>query len=313
MNRMNKVGKGNGMWIGFVTVILAILLIGYFGFMRQSVATPTPSENIPTGSCDSTTTPNLTINAYDLENKGTAVTEATNSYREKGTTTWKTFTAGTGFDASALKTYEVVMGVTTSNRIDNAYGKYFEYIVPCSETPSIEREVANDEVEGSLTATFYNADGDASAETFSAGETQTVSVKLKAGTDEYYGNPFIDANVNRLVIGLNSTEWDAPEQVYLSDGTELKRTEVPTIQTLSSGIIYYAYELPAISDKEMRVYLDLNADDSTAPVTDMTGYIYAGSYYINSETGNVEFGVEDDEDNAVGASDPDTVTLDFTA
>lgn len=314
MRKLGKAGKSKmsgGMTALVLFLVIAVLIIGYFTIGQSVVGNQDDGKTIT--NCDSQTTPNLTINAYDLENPGTALTEATNLYRIKGQTTWKTFTAGTGFSVGVGETLEIVMGISTSDFTDNAYGDYFEYTVPCEETPTIEKGMYNDEVETSLTSTFYNADGDASAETFSAGESQVVSIKMKAGTDEVFGNPLISGNPNVIVLGLNSTEWDQPNQVYLEGGQELSSVEVPGRLSSVAGIKFYAYEIPVITDKEVRVYLDLNADDSTAPATDMTGYIYAGNWFINGDTANVDSGVETDEDAAVGTDAADSVTLDFTA
>lgn len=296
-----------------VVGVLAVLVVGILAFTGTFSQSTLGGDDSDSGVCTLDSI-GLTISAYDTENPGTALTEATNLYRKVGTTTWKTFTAGTQITGLEVAEYEFIMGITTSDFTDNAYGQYFTYDVECVADASIEFAMADDEVETSLTAVFYNADGDASAETFTAGETQTVSIKLKASTDNYFGNPYSDEEYpNVLVIGLNSTEWDAPEQVYLADGTELSKVETPGRQSLSSGIQYYAYELPVITDKEVRVYLDLNADDTNAPATDMTAYVYAGNWFINGDTAEVDFGVETEEDVAVGTDASDSVALDFTA
>lgn len=309
---MKKNGKTSPFLMLGILAVIAILI--YAVFFMPGGTVPTGDDGKPIVQCDSTTTPNLTINGYDIDNPGTAITEATNLYRIKGQKTWKTFTLGTGFDVSAGQELEIVLGITTTDFTDNAYGEYIpSYTVPCEENPTFEVKMYNDEVETSLTATFYNADGDAGAETFSTGETQTVSVQLKAGTDEYFGNPTLEGNPNVIVLALNSTEWDKPEQVFLSDGTELSEVQVPGRQALSSGLQYYAYELPLIGDKKVEVFMDLNADDTNAPATDMTAYVFAGNYFINGDTAELSSGVETEEDVAVGTDASDTVTLDFTA
>lgn len=308
----NKRGKTGTGVVLFGIVALALLGFLVYSSVNQSIDSPM-SKDQPLGACDSTTTPSLTIDSFDKDNVGTSLTESTNLYREKGKRSWNNFTAGTSFEVSALKTYEIVMGITTTDFTDNAYGQMFEYTVPCEENPSIEREVANDEIETSLTSTFYNADDNAVAETFSAGETQTIELRFKAGTDEYFGNPFFQGNPNVLVLELNSTTMDKPESVAIKGGAELKEVSVPGRQALSSGNNYYAYELPLIGDREVSIEIALNADDSNAPAVDDTAYMYAGNYYINSETGEVEFGVENEEDSAVGTDASDSVTIDVTA
>lgn len=312
MDKKAKKGKNFGMWAGFAVFLVALVALAIY-FVPQNIGNGDDGMNIPLGQCDSTTTPSLTISSYDTDNVGTALTETTNLYRIKGQNAWSTFTAGTAFDVEALQTYEFVMGISTTDWTDNAYGDKFEYTIPCKETVSIERAVANDEVETSLTATFYNADDNAAAETFSAGETQVLELRLKAGTDEYFGNPFYGSNPNVIVFEINSTHGDKPESVNIKGGADLKEVTVPGRQSLSSGNNYYAYELPVVGDKDVIVEFAYNADDSNAPAADDTAYMYAGNWYINAETGDAEFGVENEEDTAVGTDAADSVTIDLTA
>lgn len=308
---MNKHGKIKTSGVLLIMFVAVLLIVGMFFLFSSDTAQSI--VGVDDDDCDSTTTPQLTIKAIDIDNPGTAFTEATNLYRLEGTKAWTTFTQGTAFDVIAGETYEIVMGITTSDFTDNAYGDSFTYTAKCQESDIIEVELYDDEVETSLSATFYNADGNAVAETFSTGETQTVSVKLKASTDNYFGNPYVGEYPNVIVIALNSSEWDAPEQVYLSDGTNLKSVEVPSRLASASQMTYYAYELPAIGDKAVEVMMDLNSDDSVAVSVDGTAYMYAGNWYINGDTADVESGVETEENVAVGTDAYDSVTLDFTA
>lgn len=307
---MRKIGKKGKMKNGIVITVIGVVLIGLLVFMAvdQKVATKFIKDD--TG-CLSTTSPTLNIKAYDKET-GTALTEATNLWKIKGAKTWTTFTAGTGFEAGAEKTLEVVMGITTTDFTDNAYGQKFEVFVECEENPSIEKEMVSDEIETSLTATFYNNDGDAAAEVYVAGQTQDVSIKLQAGVDEYFGNPYLEGNTNVIVLALNSTEWDAPEKVSIKGGAELKPVSLPQRHSAVAGMIAYAFELPVITEDQTEIVLKLNADDTVAPATDMTASIYAANYFYNSDTQKIESGVENEEGVAVGTDAPDTVLLDFT-
>ncbi len=297
-----------GLW-AFLSI--AVLVIGLFASgVLQKVGDGSGFGDDE--SCLSTTSPTLTIKAYDKET-GTALTEATNLYRLVGDRVWTSFTAGTGFAIDAGDEIEYVMGISTTDFTDNAYGSYVKsYTVPCKETPSVQEEMVNDEVETSLTATFYNADSDAAAETFLAGQTQDVSVKLQAGVKEYFGNPYEGGNSNVIVLNLNTTEWDTPEKVSIG-GVELSKVSVPQRHSAVAGMISYAYELPVITDTQIEVTFKLNADDTTAPATDMTAHIYAGNNFYNADTQVIEFGVENEEGVAVGTDASDTVVFDFTA
>ena len=301
--------KTSPVLIGILMILVLLVGLVAFGVPQKIIGGEEPGVIT---SCSSETTPNLTIRAYDNENPGTAIAEATNLYRLEGQKTWSTFTAGTGFAVQPLKTYEIVMGITTSDFTDNAYGQVFTYKVPCEETPEIEKAMYNDEIETSLTATFYNADGDASSETFTAGQTQDVSIKLQAGVDEVFGNPFYSGNPNVLCLDLNTTTWDQPEKVSVN-GVNMPKVSTPQRHDAVAGKIAYCYELPLITEDLLEVVLKVNADDTTAPGVDDTAYIYAGNYYINGDTAEVGFGVENEEGTAVGTDASDSVTLDWTA
>ena len=299
-----------------MVALVAVVAVGFIIYTMTAgtgVSLPGSSDNPIVNTCDSTTSPTVTVKAYDKDSPGTALTEATNLYRVKGEKTWNEFATGTGFEASVNDVLEIALGVNASDQTDNAFGGQYEYTVGCSETPSVEYEMADDSVETALTATFYNADGAAAAETFSADESQTVSIKVKAGANDYFGNPYAPTDrPNVLCLQLNSTTWDKPDQVYTADG-DLKSVAVPNRLTAVADKNDYCYELPVLNDKITEVFLELNTDDSTAPGVDDTAHIFAGSYYLNADTSEIEFGVEDEDDNAVGTDAADTVTLDFTA
>lgn len=306
--------------VAIVSVLAIAMLSLYFGgfFSIVDSEQPIPGETPTTPTeCSGEVTPDLLVRGYDVENVGTAITENF-SYRIKGLKAWTEGTLGTeitGLQVGA--TYEIVPGIDTSNGIDNPYGEMFEYTVKCVEDDTVETGLYNDEVEGSVTATFYNADNDASAETFTLEDTQMVSVQFRAGNDEAFGNPFVD-NPNVIVIGLNASEWTKVEGVYLdSDKTqELSSVDLPGRMREESlkdaDFDYYAFEAPAIKDANKRIYLELTSDDSTAVSVDGIAYLFPGNYFIQDD-GNLGIGVEDEDDADIAASDPDSVALDFTA
>lgn len=325
---MNKRGQMGTWAIVGILVIAGVLLFAFWDDMPWSVADDSGDGAVTTISdCSSETTPSLNIKGYDFYNHGTATTEATNLYRRVGGVGWSTFTQGTGFAVNVGEQYEIVMGITTTDVTDNAYGDYFvTEPIPCEETPELEKAVYNDEIETSLSATFYNADGTAAAEVFVADQTQTVSLKLLAGTDEVFGNPYIPgsdaisatgqraAYPNVVCLDLNSTEWDQPVKVSF-DGEEMRRVSTPTIHSAVAGHIAYCYEAPVIDDSLMesnRYLLRLNADATVAPSGDETAYIYASNFFVNSDDGEVYFGVETEDGAFVGTDAADQATLDFT-
>ena len=319
----------------FAMLFIAALIGGYFMFavdeggVKDKVNSLLDKNNNeePDSNdmlCTSEVTPDITISAYDFENVGTSLTEATNIYRKQGDKTWKTWTAGTAITGlEPNKVYQFVPGITTSDFTDNAYGQPFEYTIKCKETDTMDIPVYNDEVETSLSATFYNANHDASAETFTAGSVESVYLKWKAGSDEVCGNPFLkDSDLadlgshskdkpNVICLNLNKTVWDAPDSVHVN-GVKMDRVSTPIRHSVGSTDTAYCFEAPVITDVAVEFAVNLDADDATAPGNDGTAALYCGNTYINKE-GNVVWGIEDEEGNAVGTDAADTLTLDFTA
>lgn len=303
---------------------------------KEATGTTTDAPEAQLYTCTSDTTPDVDVNAFDHYNPGTALTEATNLYKKKGGTTWTTFTAGTAIQNLEKNVeYEFLMGVSTTDFTDNAYGGYFTYKVPCEDV-SFDKTMFNDEVETSITATFYNDNGDAAAQNFTAaGLTKEVQIKATTGTDEVFGNPYISgftdkdgndvpattvegpsnhrkAYPNAGCMDLNSTSYDPPEKVTYK-GVELKKISQPTRHASATGKTTFCYEWPIITDSMDKVYIKLNADDSTRPITDDTLSLYAANFYIDADDGKVKWGIENEEGAAVGTDAAATVALDATA
>lgn len=329
-HRSRNSGSKTPSWLvpAFIGLVVVVFVFGALALTDNLSVGDSPSGSVQLESneagqvtfCGSDTTPDLLINGFNALSPGTAITEES-IYRKKDTTSWTRFVTGTeiqGLEAGA--TYEFVLGINATDFVDNAYGPTFEYTVKCQEDETIEKGMYNDEIETSLTATFYNADDNAAAESFSAGQTQTVSIKLQAGTREMFGNPYLQNEVegeypNVLVLSLNATSMDKPEKVYLADGTELMEISVPqraNTDISNTDATEYAYELPVITDQQMRVYMNLNADDTNAPGNDGTAYIYPANHFVNALTGSLSSGIQTEENNAVATDASDSVALDFT-
>jgi hypothetical protein len=309
-----KKNSMTALWVVLLLIVAVVGLIGgktFFSADDSGSGTSTALDGTKI-ICGGDVTPDLLIRAIDKENPNTAIA-GNFIYRQKGTTAWTTGTLGTELTGLIVGAeYEFVAGINTTTETDMPYGEKFNYVVKCVEDDTIEIEMYNDEIETSLSATFYNKDANAQAQTFTAGDEYVVSLRLKAGSDEVFGNPFL-SNPNVLVLKLNKSEWEVPNSVYLADGTELKRASTPLrYDQQASGFTEYAYELPAILDKEVSIFLGLVADDTNAPSVDGTAYIYAGGYFVE-KSGSISIGVEDENGNAVATDAPDSVALDFTA
>lgn len=330
--------------------LLALLVMGFAGAYVLKTTGPEPTEVGGGGispitpvsvknTCTGGNLQSLIISGYSIDDITSVNTESTNLYRQVGETSWTNWTLGTAITGLTTgQDYEFVIGTGLTDHTDNVYGPHFIIRnLPCVVSFSIP--VYNDEDESGVTAVFYNADDDAAAESWSANEVQTVSFKVKATAEEYFGNPtlveldeaytklqdslnengidieFKTSGVkfpNILYLQLNSTEWDKPDKVYLEDGTELNSVSCPTRLSAATGSNNYCYEAPIIKDTLMRIYMDLNTDDSVAPATDDTFGYFAAGYYVNGDTGELEYGVEDEDDNPVGTDAAETATIDNT-
>lgn len=322
--------KSTTQWL----LIIAVVAVGYFllfgnPFEKEPVAPVQPTvPGTPTGvQCLSSTTPDLDINTHDKENPGTAITE-TSIYRRVGDTQWTGFTSGTAITNLIVgEQYDVILGIGTADadQYDNAYGPTFRTTVPCAEMTVMDVAMYNDEVDTSLTATFYNNDDNAAtAETFIAGQVQDVTLKWQAGNDEVFGNPFLVESglgdngnhrakyPNALCMHLNSTAWDVPDAV-LFEGVEMRRISTPIIHNANAASTHaeYCYEAPIITDVGQKIIVRLNADDTNAPSKNDTAYLYAGGFYIDNDDSVLKWGVEDEQGNPVAADAEDSLTLIF--
>lgn len=318
-------GKNDNLVIWIVVGILAYSLITSGGL---------PSLN-KVGSvkanCDlSTASPDLDINAYDVENPATAVTDDQCLYRKKGGGgTWTDWTLGTEItDLEYGAEYEFFIpgDLAEANVKAEPFGKYMTFTGDCTPDTSMRIEVANDETYDGLSATFYNEDHNAAAQTFSANDKKRVELVWKAGSDEFYGHPYLNTYPmlsdngahrrefpNMLCLKLNSTAWDEPEGVFFG-GQEMRRVSGGTVVSADSAAthISYCYESPVITDNRASIFVDMDAK-AAAPTVDDTAYLYSGNIYWNSDTAEPGWGIEDNDGQYVGGNgDADELTLDFT-
>lgn len=297
--------------LGVIAVALAILLIlGYIFQMPQSVFEEDDAED---EKCDLDSDPGITIDGFDTENPGSSLS-TDGMYRKEGSSTWTDMETGSEMDLEVGETYVFYMGSDTSSEVDFNHGHTFEYTVPCKPSETIEKELAQYEDESGLSATFYNEEGDAEEASIGAGEDATVELEFSAGVDEYFGNPFTEeSNPNVLCMNMNKTTIADVEQVKV-DGNELSTVSAPRRHDVEADKSTYCYEAPVITDDDTTFEVDLIADDSDAPDdVDDEAKLYAGSWTLNSDTGDVSVGVENNDGDAVATDDPATLTIDFIA
>jgi len=293
---------------GIFLVLAILMLLGWAFNMPQSVF---GEEDEDGTKCDLTSSPSITVNGFDTENPGSSLS-GIGMYRIEGTNTWNDMSTGSGMSLEVGETYEFYMGLDTSpDEVDNNHGKYFTYTVPCKPAASIEKELAQYEDESGLEATFYNSDGDKSNESMTLGSTSVVSIDVRAGVDEYFGNPFAEgANPNVMCFNLNQTVFADVAKVSV-DGTEVSTADQPRRFDSAAGETTYCYEMPVFTDDESTIEITVESDDTNLPNETTDAYIFAGSWTLNSDTGEVSVGVEDEDGNAVATDSAKTVTLDF--
>ena len=322
-NKDKKIGTRNG-------IIVALLLL-FAVFVGSTLMKPseaplsalavTDIEGVAV-LCSSETTPDVNIKGVD-ESANTVNTEATNLYRKVGERVWSTFTLGTAIaDLEAFATYEYVIGISTTDMTDNAYGGVDEFTVKCQADETYEVDVNADEEETGLTATFYDKNHDASTATIGANTAQLVYLEFYAAADEIYGNKYIaDSGItmagrnadypNMLQLKLNSTDTDKPLSVKV-DGVPMKAIGCGTIVSATTAFTNYCYEAPVITDSAMEFVVNMDADDTVAIATDGTAYLFASNFYINEDNDNaVEWGNEDEDGNFLGADAADELTIDL--
>jgi len=281
-------------------------------------------------------TQSLTISGVSIDDRTAAITETTNLYRRTGDTAWTAWTLGTGITAlSAGENYEFVVGTGLTDHTDNAWGPSFSIKnMPCRVQFTLP--VYNDEDESGTTFTWYDADNNVATETFAANEVQTVSFKVKATAEQYFGNPTLVsldpqytslqsslkasgvditfntpgvAMPNICYLSLNETSFDIPDQMSVGGRKMKKLTGCPKI-TATAGFENHCYEAPIITGTQQEIFIDINTDDTYAPVTDGTFGCFAASYYVDGDTAELAYGVEDEDTNAVGVDAAETATLD---
>lgn len=321
----------NNTIIWIIVALLAFTYVSKNGLPDFLSSSSVMDDGVDRTTCEiSTATPDIDINAYDKDNPGTAVTDAKNLYRKVGSTDWVTWTLGTEItDLEYGGNYEFfIPGDLAETNLDaNAFGPYQTFTGGCKPDTSKDIKVVNDETYDGLSETFYNEDHNAAAQTFSANDKKTIELVWKAGSDEYYGHPFLTsypmlsdngnhrrAYPNILCLKLNSTSWDEPESVRLGNGVEMREVSVPNVASADSASTHlmYCYEAPVMSDVRTSIFVDMDAK-AVAPTVDDTAFLYAGNIYFNSDTTQPAWGVEDNDNQYVGGNaDADEMTLDFT-
>jgi hypothetical protein len=195
------------------------------------------------------------------------------------------------------------------------YGKVTEGTVPCSGTLKLHEKLYDiDDGRAATTwANLFNDDGTLNTGSgtaynlsLAAGEVVDVEIHLKSTFEDSIGNPAVEFP-NVLTCSVNTTAYD---DLVLAGYDE---TSKPAIRVSAASMDYYSWKLPAIvSQEKVELLLTIDVDNTNDPVDDsewITCYLDDGDYDRHSDTNEIIFGVEDDQDGNLGLT---TGTHNFT-
>jgi hypothetical protein len=287
----------------------------------------------------------------------TAITEAHSRYRicGAGANFLGTWTMGTALTALAPGScIEVLSGIdtTVAQEYDNTYGPILKIAnLPCVISTVLQG--FNDEVEGSMSLTFYNSDNNPTTlqTSFASDFVNTIKV-VTASENEFYGNPYIGEpsylgldwnSIKNIGSGIqflkgvdqgshstiypdvfaikyNSHEFSTPVYVKatLQDGTKVTMDSISCPQRVvtdatASNFTFACWEAPIASDSTYDLDVKWDPKISTGILQNATGYYYPGTFYANTYTGEISWGSEDNKQNVIGTDGGASITFIFKA
>lgn len=267
---------------------------------------------IPTAFvCESSTTPTITQKTANSFT-GASISGVKLDWRKKGTSSWTAVTGGSGssFNADAFDKIEIILGSENTTH----YGNILDvYTVPCSETPEQEEKVDVIATVGNLVATVWNKDNTVNANgtsdlDLSAGDVTTIPFQITGEYQKTWGNMNAGQSSNVLTCAYNKTIYDKID-ITDTQGNSLSLTSTPDLFHVgSNGTTSWFFPVVRGSeDIDMKMVLDVDA--TVAPLGYEDGDVECGVYdsqlYHDATTTNEHFyGVEDENNNEVGASAP---------
>jgi hypothetical protein len=318
-----KKGKSEINWpIVLLVVITAAILFPalpeklgeMFGLEPAEPVSPTPSVPTPTPGCyiEDTT---MTLTSEEMFNPSTTPGGDHRVWidgKDQGLVA-----DGGSITVSPGNEYEILWVENSTTH----YGRVTSGIVPCSGTLKLHEELYQWGVGKThdTWANLFNDDGTLNTGTgttynlsLDAGERVDVEIQLKGTFEDAIGNPD-EALPNVLTCAANTTAYD---DLILHNYDE---TGKPAIRTAAASMDYYSWKLPAIvSSDKLSLILTIDVDDTYDPIDGTEGgtaaswitcWLDDGDYDIHSDTNEIIFGVEDDQDTNLGLT---TGTHNFT-
>jgi hypothetical protein len=309
-------------FVGLMVLAGALVLTGYKGAVTGP-ETPSPQPSPIT--CDSTTSPTVTINTPDLYG-GTAVTSTT-TIRKVGSTTTSNIDNSKTFSANPGDQYLLITGV--ANQTAGPYGPTSTYTVPCEETPSIELSVVDDALASDLTAIAFDPDdGNQISGTdpvdIDTGQVKTVQFRWTGSFEEDFGNRWCEDSEgvkNALIVRYNNSAFD---NVYVTStsGSRLPVASIPALSRNLTSVAQFTdmpFEFPVIRSNADYVYnlvLDVSDTlDASGNGANVTLFLMDVSRYEDTDVTPSAFkcGVIDEDGSEVGAANKDVLYINLTS
>lgn len=317
----NREKRRTGLGVAVVFTLLAVGIMFGTGAYLTLVPPEVPTDEIPpeqVGCVPGTITPSVTIKGKNFDT-GDAVTGAIwYSYRLTPDDVWAEVALGSAnTDLRPCQTYEICVGCNGSSGSPLWYGEYFDLFIPAEEIYPVTTYVYNVSNTG-LSETIVNSDSvttnavaAASNQVIVAGDSVAMRWTIKAISNAHTGNPYVlteFGNYPIFYIKYNTTEVD------LIEITELAGVITCPLLTSTTGFAYKCWNMEILGDLESTVlYPEITADTTYGVDTDMTIGTKDSQYYMNTNTQEIEGGVENNDQGTVGVATEWTHTVYFNS
>lgn len=222
-------------------------------------------------------------------------------------------------DSSTMSvTYKDKIGVIYGYRSSTYYANYIEFSVPCTSTFQTA-DLDTDKEESKL---YNKADLDGTAKIVCDDDALVMStfpevtntekiangdtITLDATITGQYENAYSPNAKSIAVVEYNTAVFD--DVKLLQNGQEMPTGSVPQIFSTNTTVFATStskgYQFPSVMSNEkveFQIYLDvIDSGYSVANPGNISIKLYDQDYYINSDTGKVEIGVQSNNNSDVG-------------
>ena len=269
------------------------------------------------------------MDSPDLYGGAAVVTK--NIYREKGLATW-TEVAGTGSitTANPNDVLEVVFGEGSDDDAAEPYGCKIEYLVPCSETPTLSAidyckdgalaGVVDDATAANLGVVIIDPE-DGNAITSSAtvdidnGDIMSIETRWQGLFETDFGNRFTPCE-NVLVYHYHTKAYTKISATTLAGVPYAPATAVPSAHTVAANYVDKAYKVPVLKSNALWSFYtvaDLSGSGIEANETygNFSIWLYDNNWFINNDVtpSRIDCGVESEDNVDIGATGADEANV----